>query len=140
MRLDAVLPFTAHGLPKRQTVGFLDRLTIGSHGRLREPGYFCCHRLGLRSRASGRDHSFAHADLQRFASGDLAAGQYDFHGSPLADQPWKADRPAIQEGDSPAPAVDAEVGVFGHDAHIAPQRQFHATGNRRPLDGRDDRF
>src|SRR5947207_905372 len=52
-----------------------------------------------------------------------------------ADEPRQPDGPAVDEGNPPAPAVDAEHGISGRHPEVAPERQFEAAGNCVTLDG-----
>ena len=55
----------------------------------------------------------------------------------MADQPRQPDGAEIDQRYAKTPAEDAEGGIFGDHAHVGPQRQLHAAGDRKPLDRRD---
>jgi hypothetical protein len=58
----------------------------------------------------------------------------------MTDQPRQPDGAEIDQRHAEAAAEHAEDGVLGDHAHIRPQRQFHAAGNRKTLDRRDHGF
>lgn len=99
----------------------------------RSPG----HRLGRLPRLAMRHQLLAHADAQRLLGRHLAAGEDDLHRAALSHQPRQTHRAAIEQGDAPAAAVDAEVGALGHHADVAPQRELHAARHRGAFHRRD---
>ena len=55
----------------------------------------------------------------------------------MADQPRQADGAEIDQRHAEPAAEDAEGGVLGDHAHVRPQRQFHAAGDRKAFDRGD---
>ena len=58
----------------------------------------------------------------------------------LTDQARQAHGAAVDQGNAPAPAVDAEHRVLLGHPQIAPDRQLQAAGDRVTGDGRDHRL
>src|SRR5262245_56023100 len=134
---DAILPFLFQSLAHVQPVLEIDRAPIRLDASLREARDFMGQRLGLAARRADRHDLFTSADPQTFLRRDLAAGQNDLHGAALSDQARQTHRSTVKQWNAPPAAIDAEIRVLLHDADIAPQRQFHAAGDRRPGDRGD---
>ena len=113
---------------------------IREHRPLRETGDLLGHRLGGGPGLAAADDLLAKPDPQRLLRLDLAAGHDDLERPALADEAGQTDRAAIDQGDAPAPAIDAEIGVMRHHPDIAPERELHAAGHGRSLDRRDQRL
>ncbi len=56
----------------------------------------------------------------------------------MPDEPGQADGAAVDQRDTPPPAVHAEDGVAGGDAQIAPQRELEPAGDGMTFHRRDD--
>ena len=77
---------------------------------------------------------------KRFGAADRAAGQDQVDRLGMADQPRQADGAEIDQRHAEAAAEDAEGGVLGDDAHVGPQRELHAAGDREAFDRGDHGF
>ena len=80
------------------------------------------------------------AHAERLLARDAASGEDHVHRLAVADEPWQAHRAEVDQRHAPAPAEDAEDGVRGGDAEVAPQRQLESARDRVPLDRGDDRL
>lgn len=69
-----------------------------------------------------------------------APGQDQIQRPAVADQTRQAHRAAVDQRHAKAPAIDAEAGVGGQHAQVAPQGQFQPAGHRRALDGSNHRL
>src|SRR5262249_34850631 len=96
--------------------------------------------IGLRARLAVRDQVLAKADAQAFLRRDFASREDDLERAALAHDAGQAHGTAIDERHAPAPAIDAEIGVFLHHAEIAPERELHAPRDRGTRDRRDHRL
>ena len=91
------------------------------------------------ARASpGRDDAVDEADGEGLGRRHGAAGEDEVHGAAVADDPGQAHRAEVAQRDPEAAAEDAEDGVLGGDAQVAPQRQLDPAGDGVALDRRDD--
>src|SRR5207237_9446580 len=88
-------------------------------------------RFGELPRAAIRHHVLAGADAQRFLGWHLAHREDDLQRAAHADDAWQAHRAAVDERHAPAPAIDTEVRALFHYAHVAPERELEAAGDRR---------
>jgi hypothetical protein len=80
------------------------------------------------------------AHAERFRAADRAPGQNEIDGLRMADQSRQPDGAEIDQRHAETPAENAESRIFGDDAHVGPQRQLHAAGNRKTFDRGDHRF
>jgi hypothetical protein len=62
------------------------------------------------------------------------------HGVTVADEPGKPDGTEVQQRYSESTTEDSEDGILCGDAHVAPQGELEAPGNRVSLDRRDYRL
>ena len=56
----------------------------------------------------------------------------------VPDEAHEADRAAVHQRNAPAPTEDAEHGVLGRDAEVAPGGELETARDGVPLDRRDD--
>ena len=94
----------------------------------------------VRSRGGGPrlgHQTVGKAHPQRLGAADRASGQNEVDRLRMTDQARQPDGAEIDQRHAEAAAEDAEGGVLGNDAHVGPQRQFHAAGHCKTLDRRD---
>ena len=89
---------------------------------------------------AGGDEPVGEPDSESLGTVDGTAGQDEVDGPGMADQAGQADGPEIAERDAEPAAEDAEDGVVGGDAEVAPEGELEATGDGVALDGGDDGF
>src|SRR5438552_14134816 len=91
-------------------------------------GRKACDLLGqlfrLRAYFTIRHEIFTEPDSETFLCWNLATGQNDFERPALADDPGQAHGSPIDQGNTPAPAINAEISIFLHHPEITPQREF----------------
>src|SRR3990172_2633214 len=76
--------------------------------------------LGLGPRPAPPHHAVGEPPLERLGRADGPAGEDHVERAAHADQPRQADRTAVDERHSPAPAENAELRVFCHYSEGAP--------------------
>src|SRR5208282_2913336 len=124
--------FLAQRLIEREPVLPTGRGAVRAHAGLREAGDLMGERFRLCARPAVRDDVLAEPDTQGLLGRDLAPGQDDLERPPQADEARQAHRAAVDERYAPALAVDAEIGVLGHDPEVAPECELGAACDRRP--------
>ncbi len=80
------------------------------------------------------------ADALGLDAVDAPSGEDQVDGPAVPDEPGQAHRAEVDERHAEAPAVDAERGVGGGDAQVAPHGQLEPAGDGGTLDGGDDRL
>src|SRR2546425_326590 len=65
-------------------------------------------------------------------------GEDHVHRVAVTDQPGQTHRAEVDQRHAPAPAEDAEDGVGGRHAEVAPERQLEATRDGVALDRGED--
>src|SRR6266536_952259 len=136
-RFTAVVPLLDQRITNRQAVAPDGGAPVRADAYRRERGDVVGELFGLGAHSTIRHQILAEPDAQAFIRGNLAAGQNDFERPALADDARKADGSAVDQGDTPAPAVDAEIRVVLHHPEITPQRKFHPARDGRAGDGGD---
>jgi hypothetical protein len=86
---------------------------------------------------AGLDNAVRQAHAEGFVAAHTAAGEDEVHGVAVADEAGQADGAAVDEGDTPAAAEDAEDRVASGHAHVAPGSQLEPASDRVALDGGD---
>ena len=76
----------------------------------------------------------------RLVAAHAPAGEDEVERGAGPDEPGEADGAPVDEGHAPAAAEDAEHGVVGGDAEVAPQGQLEPAGDGVSLDRGDDRL
>ena len=61
----------------------------------------------------------------------LLIREHDLHRPSLSHQPRQAHGAPVEERNSPAPAIHAEIGGLFHHADVAPQGKLHPARDRR---------
>src|SRR6266699_1809047 len=80
-------------------------------------------RLARRRETISKSH---HAGL---LSRDAPAGEYQIKRVAVTDETRQADRPPIDEWNSPAAVIHAKNGILGSNPQVAPEREFEAASN-----------
>src|SRR4029453_12297720 len=105
---DAVAILAAERVIERQRPLLVRGEPIVTQRRL-GPGRDLARERGrLGQRATGRDEAVGQPHAERLLAGDAAPRQDQVEGVAVAEEADQADRPAVHERDSPAPAEDAE--------------------------------
>src|SRR5437667_4522186 len=138
--LAAVVPFLNQTLAHAKPMALDGRPPVGTNANLRKARNLLCQCLCLRARSPLRGEVFAQADRHAFVSRHLASGKANLERAALPHNARQPHRASIDQRHAPATAIDAEIRPLGHYPKIAPQSQFHAAGDRRPFNRRDDRF
>src|SRR3990170_4675916 len=114
------------------------RHPVGPQAGLREARDLAGELLGLGPRLALGHHAVGQPPLERLGRADGPAGEDHVERAAHADEPRQADRAAVDEGGTPAPAEDAELRAFVHHAEVAPEGQLQAPGDGVAVNGRDD--
>src|SRR5262249_46423590 len=136
----AVAPLAVQSGVLGKPVLQIDGAAVGAHANLRKSRNFAGHLLGSPPRLTLGHDLFAQADTQALLSLNLAARHNDLKCTALPDETRQTHGASVRQWYPPTAAIDAHIGAFGHDAAIGPQGELHAPGDRRALDGRDNRF
>ena len=91
-------------------------------------------------RPAGWRDAVDQADALGLDTVDAPPGEDQVDGPAVPDEPRQAHRAEVDERHAEAPAVDAERGVGGGDAQVAPHGQLEPAGDGGALDGGDDRL
>ena len=139
-RFAAVVPLLDEGVANGQALAPDRRAPVRADAHRREGGDVVRQFLRLRADLAIRHDIFAEADPETLLRGNLATSQDDLERTTLADDAREPHGAAVDQGHTPAPAVNAKVSVFLHHPEVAPQRELHPPGDGRAGHGRNDRF
>ena len=116
------------------------RGAVGAQADLREARDLGSEGAGGLESLAGGNHAVGEAEGEGLLRIHRAPGEDHVHGPALADQARQADRAAIDQGNTPAAAIDTEDGRLGGDTHVAPKCEFEAARHGMALHRRDHRL
>ena len=96
--------------------------------------------VGLGQRLAVRDDVADQPDLLGLRGQDVPAGQQQVGGDRVRDLAGQPDRGAAQRVEPPARLGDAELRGLAGDPDVGGLQDLGAAGDRRPLDGGDQRL
>jgi len=137
---DAITPFPIERLAHGQALLQVDRAPVGAHAGLWKSRYVLRHFFGGFSRFATQHDFLAEVDAQALLGVDFAPRHDDLERPAEPHNPRQMYRAAIDQRNTPSPAIDAHVGTLRHDPAIGPEGQLHSAGNRRAFDHGNDRL
>src|SRR5439155_14258783 len=128
----------AERLLERQAPLLVRTEPVAAQRRLRSRRDLPRERHRGRERLTAWDESVGEAHPQRLLAGNAATGEDQVQRVAVPDEARAADRAAVHQRNAPAPTEDAEHGVLGRDAKVAPGGELETARDGVSLDRRDD--
>ena len=138
--LDAAAELTPDRLLEGHPPLLVGGEAVGAQAALREAGELVGHLDRGVARPPALHQTVREAHAERLLARDAPPGEDQVHRLAVADEAGEAHGTEVDQRHAPAPAEDAEDGVGGRHAEIAPERQLEAARYGVALDRGEDRL